>query len=428
MRIGSQLLIRIIAYTTLMKQLLHSYIFITCFFFFPFFVSGMEAQESYQFSITGEIDGLMPNDTIAFLKVTFPYKGDEEEVAFSVIVNEPSKFFYSGEQPHAQFYRMNYRPASGRCQASTRRALSIIVEEGDYRLKGEADFINFSTISGGLYDNSSLRKILHMEDSLEIIRTEYLRVANETRKNGDMEKAKEYVDKFNSFHINHQEPYALMRQKVEEFMANNPSSTWTIVESLQRVSFAAPEKMRSTLSNMDQKAQNSYYGQMFRREVEAIERLAPGNEAPLFSVITTDGKEITSDETKGKYLLLYQWGLCPGSFSIDKQVTVFYEKYKEHLSVIGITDNMETICEHNKNTGEDDEILGIRLKPVLENMVAHPWPEVESAVDNHRITEDFAFGGLPYFVFISPEGKIISRGFYEAFDTAQKIMKSKFDD
>ena len=61
-------------------------------------------------------------------------------------------------------------------------------------------------------------------------------------------------------------------------------------------------------------------------------------------------------------------------------------------------------------------------------MLAHPWPEVESTGDNHKITLDFAFAGLPYFVFISPDGKIISRDFRKAFDKAQEVMKSEFDD
>lgn len=411
-----------------MKQLILSCIFVLGFFFLPILVSGADAQENYLFSISGEIDGLMPNDTLSFWKTTFPYKGEEGEVAFNVIVSEPNKFFYSGEQPHTQCYSMIYKPVSGESQASSRQALMIIVEEGDYHLKGETDFIYYSAISGGLYDDPSLKEIVHMEDSLEIIRTRYRKIVDEARKKGDMEKAKEYVDKFNRFHSNHQESYALLQRKTKELVANNPSSTWVIVEYLQKVSYAAPEEMKSVLLNMDQEAQNSYYGQIFRREVEAIERLAPGNEAPLFSVTTTDGKRITSDDTRGKYLLLYHWGLCPGSISVDKRVTVFYEKYKDHLSVVGITDNMETICELNKNVGEDDEVLGMKLKPVLENMLAHPWPEVESTGDNHKIIEDFAFAGLPYFVFISPDGKIISRDFRKAFDKAQEVMKSEFDD
>lgn len=273
-----------------MKQLILSCIFVLGFFFLPILVSSADAQENYLFSISGEIDGLMPNDTLSFWKTTLPYKGEEGEVAFNVIVSEPNKFCYSGEQPHTQCYSMIYKPVSGESQASSRQALMIIVEEGDYHLKGETDFIYYSAISGGLYDDPSLKEIVHMEDSLEIIRTRYRKIVDEARKKGDMEKAKEYVDKFNRFHSNHQESYALLQRKTKELVANNPSSTWVIVEYLQKVSYAAPEEMKSVLLNMDQEAQNSYYGQIFRREVEAIERLAPGNEAPLFSVTTTDGK------------------------------------------------------------------------------------------------------------------------------------------
>lgn len=96
----------------------------------------------------------------------------------------------------------------------------IIVEEGDYHLKGETDFIYYSAISGGLYDDPSLKEIVHMEDSLEIIRTRYRKIVDEARKKGDMEKAKEYVDKFNRFHSNHQESYALLQRKTKELVAN----------------------------------------------------------------------------------------------------------------------------------------------------------------------------------------------------------------
>lgn len=47
----------------------------------------------------------------------------------------------------------------------------------------------------------------------------------------------------------------------------------------------------------------------------------------------------------------------------------------------------------------------MKLKLVLDNMLTHP-----------------------YFVFISSEGEIISRDFHQAFDKAQEVMKSEFDD
>ena len=74
-----------------------------------------------------------------------------------------------------------------------------------------------------------------MEDSLEIHTDRYRKIVDEARKKGDMEKAKEYVDKFNRFHSNHQESYALLQRKTKELVANNPSSTWVIVEYLQKV-------------------------------------------------------------------------------------------------------------------------------------------------------------------------------------------------
>ncbi|NDV65778.1 redoxin domain-containing protein [Bacteroides sp. 224] len=409
-----------------MKHLFLLRIFIIGFSLFPVFATYTNAQKNHHFSISGKIEGLMPGDTLLFQKVILPFKMDQEEIAFEVIVNEPDTFFYSGEQPHTQYYLMEYKPISGKYKASSRRALRLIMEEGDYQLKGNTDYIYFSAISGGFYNHPLLKEVLHLEDSLGIIRAGYGKIIDEVRANGDTEKAKEYTDKFNRFHRDHQESYAIIKQKTKELTTNNPSSPWVIVEYLQRVSNASPEEMKSVLSNMSQEAQDSYYGQILKKEVDIIERLMPGNEAPFFSVTTIDGKKITSDDTKGKYLLLYHWGLCPGSIAIDKKVTAFYEKYKDHFSLIGITDNIQIIHKLNKETAEDDEILGMKLKPILENMVTHPWFDVESTGDNHKITEDFAFGGLPYFVFISPEGKILARDFQKAFNKAQEIMKSEF--
>lgn len=410
-----------------MKQLLLSCIFSWGLFFLPSSVENANAQKDHKFCISGEIDGLIPGDTLSFQKIKFPYNGEDGERAFNVIVNEPNKFSYSGKQPHTQYYRMEYKPTSGKYQTKSTRALSIIMEEGDYQLKGTTDFIYNSTISGGFYDTPLLKEILHMQDSLEIMRSKYIIIIEEARANNDTEKSKEYIDKFNRFHDTHKEAYAALRQKKKELTANNPSSTWVIVDYLQKISHTSPEEIKSVLSNMNPKAQSSYYGQRLKQEIEIIEKLAPGNEAPFFSVTTIDGKRITSDDTKGKYLLLYHWGLCPGSISIDKQVTALYEKYKEHLFVVGITDDMQTIHKANKEAKEDDEILGMKLKPVLENMVMHPWPEVESSGDNHKIIKDFAFAGLPYFVFISPEGKIIERDFHKAYEKAKEVMKSEFD-
>ena len=73
-------------------------------------------------------------------------------------------------------------------------------------------------------------------------------------------------------------------------------------------------------------------------------------------------------------------------------------KYTQ-LIVGGITDRIEYIKTAYDKTKPDSKYMNLDLKPVLGNMPAHPWFDTEKTGNNGKI-EDYAFPGLPYFVFI----------------------------
>jgi len=177
-----------------------------------------------------------------------------------------------------------------------------------------------------------------------------------------------------------------------------------------------------------------------------IKGLMPGDDAPDFHLTAIDGREISLSDCFGSYVLIYHWGLCAGSLIIDSEVIELYNKYKDNLTVIGITDSIEMIKEHYDEIIRtmnqilekyaDRQIVpkinikiagtDIDTKLTLENMLAHPWFDTEKTGNNKKIETDFAFEGWPYFVFISPEGKIIARDFQEAFYVAKNTMDSEF--
>jgi len=172
-----------------------------------------------------------------------------------------------------------------------------------------------------------------------------------------------------------------------------------------------------------------------------IKDLVPGDDAPNFHLTAIDGREITLGDCVGSYVLIYYWGLCPGSKMIDEEVIELYDKYKDKLILIGITESIEAIKEsyHNIIKSENEilayyESVGRKIarvsnptKIVFENMLAHPWFDAETKTGNNKKIEvDYNFEGCPYFVFISPEGKIIARDFQEAFYIAKEKMESEF--
>ncbi len=178
-------------------------------------------------------------------------------------------------------------------------------------------------------------------------------------------------------------------------------------------------------TRLDDTARAGYFGSLLRETIDEMVRLLPGQPAPEFSATLPDGTVMTPDDFRGKYLLIYNWGFCPGSIQLEKEATDLYNSFSDRLNVLGITDNLEVIRNAARTTPPDDELFGMKLKPAFESMVAHPWMDVESGTgENGRIGELYAFGGMPYFVLISPDGKIISRGFHETFYETKKIFET----
>ena len=76
---------------------------------------------------------------------------------------------------------------------------------------------------------------------------------------------------------------------------------------------------------------------------------------------------------------------------------------------------------------DGDKVMGMDIKSVLKGMLNHPWEHVvesESTSENIQLNKKYKFIGLPYFIFISPEGKMIERGYHSAFNEATNILKN----
>jgi len=393
----------------------------------------LQAQTSTQaspnaisFTIQGDIQGLMPNDTLYFEQISLP--GFKPDFAFDVVVETPNKFTYSGLQENIGYYSMSYKPASGKIVRGDRNGIMMLIKDGTTHLIGTADQIYYCLLKGGLYDNETLQEMMQLEISLGKGRGNFGRLIDEAQVANDTIKMKEYIDKFNSFHFEHQEDFQKLSQLNNEFSEKYPSSEHTIVDVLQRVNSMPIEISLSKYEKMNSDAQNSYFGKILKQETDKILLLQPGNDAPDFHLTAIDGREITLSDCSGSYVLIYHWGLCPGSFQMESDVIDLYNKYKDTLIVVGITENIETIKNLYDTANPEDKLMNIEVKPVLKSMLAHPWFDAEKTGNNGKIGTDYAFAGLPYFVFISPEGKIISRGFHEAFHLAKNTMEAKFEE
>ncbi|PJJ84407.1 TlpA family protein disulfide reductase [Mucilaginibacter auburnensis] len=112
--------------------------------------------------------------------------------------------------------------------------------------------------------------------------------------------------------------------------------------------------------------------------------------APVFKLITTDGKNVSSNTLKGKYVLFDFWatwcGPCMAAVPFVKGIRTKYASDK--LAIIGINkdSDMKNLLRGAKTTGMS-------------------WPQF---YDKHDyMTDLYEVGAIPVLVLIDPDGKLI---------------------
>ncbi len=387
-------------------------------------VGNLTAADQQPFTLSGHIDGLKVGDTLRFQR-TIIYPQWTQEDAFDILIQQPDKFHYEGVQDHDQQYLMSYHPQEGTAQPCDRPGQTFIVTQGDHiHMEGTSDHIYYCKLSGRLYDDPLLAKALHIEDSLGMIRGSYFRLVAEAQQKQDTAAIRKYQDLLSAFDMNPQNQ-ALKDQFYKSYVQAHPEGTIHILLKIYQFATMLPlEKLKNYYESYSPSLQSSYYGQVFAQQIADRERLSEGQPAPDFTVTATDGRTVSLKDYQGRYVLLYHWGLCPGSIAIDSSVCALYHQFKaQGFEVLGLTESIATIRQVYEQLPDDrptpfpgtDDI-----RPVLANMLQHPWTEVElntPHTNNQSIIEIYKITVWPFFILIDPNGIIQARGTQSAFRT-----------
>lgn len=383
--------------------------------------------QPYSFTIEGRIEGLEKGDTLHFIKVILPEW--QMETAFEVAVSEPGRFRYDGTHDHTQLYLMTYTPADReRVIAADRRGRELLIRDGTTTITGDWEYICYSLPKGGTYTDPELQRLDSIENSIFRERGYCMKMIQQARKNGDEEERKKWSAKSNEIFSN-----PALKQNREEMKAYRErtfDSEYFAVQTV-REAMSDPESSKAYYEKLTPEVKASHYGRMAGELLERMALLEPGRPAPPFTLTTTDGEQVTLETIKGNYLVIYHWGTCPGSMQMDGQMQELYARYRDKgVQVVGITEFREAVQSLFKSLPEDDttEQYGIPLRKTLQGMLSHPFPDVELDKDpqSYAIIDQYAIDGLPFVVCISPEGTILSRGYWESFNEAKAILEREF--
>ena len=153
------------------------------------------------------------------------------------------------------------------------------------------------------------------------------------------------------------------------------------------------EEFERAFGLFDETVRNSEMLTAIRKELETRQRLAPGREAPAFTLARADGQEMSLVDLRGQVVLLDFWaswcGPCRASFPWMRE---FYQKY------------------HDKGV----EILGISVEKALEAEKL-PWLHVRDEKHSggeRTVSALYDVEGIPHFVLIDQEGRLVASGYF----------------
>ena len=314
-------------------------------------------------------------------------------MAFISACRKPGAFRYRGKSEHDQYYLMTYRPKAGRAAAGDRGGKPVIVRPGDrIGMTGSTDAIYYCRLGGGIYDEPMLSSLLAVDDSLGRVRGRYLENAREASERNDTAASREWGGKFNRFYNGNPgvERKDMLRKAYEA--ANPHGSLYLLIDRIPKLSYTPAKEAHRFYKTLSEGLKTSYFGRMYADCMARMEQLAEGKPAPDFTLATTEDRTVAKADFKGRYLLLYHWGLCPGSIRIDGQVRDLYAAYKDRgLRMVGLTESVDTIRRVYEGLPDDESAAGMRsaLAGMLE-----ACPEQKKELERQKEKEVESLGRM----------------------------------
>ena len=136
-----------------------------------------------------------------------------------------------------------------------------------------------------------------------------------------------------------------------------------------------------------------YYTKELERILKGKEVMAAGQPAPNFELNDVNDQKVSLDDFKGQYVYLDFWQtLCPRSSREMPHLLKLHEDYKDkNISFVSISVNED--IDVWKNFVNESRQMGKSLR------TPHSF--------DGQVYRDYQINGLPSFVLIDPEGKIV---------------------
>lgn len=363
--------------------------------------------------VKGEVEGLEPGDTIFLTYFELP---DWEELEVDTFyVMQPNEFTLQKHLEHTSFLMLNHHPKDKPKIISCSRGGTFLAQPGDLiEMQGSTQLIGALEKKGGFYNDSLITRMDKLDNEhLTGLNDIYLQI--EKYRNGD-ENLKDSLNKYVSLYqqFSRSEELKDLQKHIRENIQDNEYSAYLYLSYLHDVPY---QQLYERLNKFTPEIRSSYMGQRLDYMQNILKNIEIGNTPADFTVTDKKGNSVKLADYRGKYLLLYHWGMCPGTIWVQPKLLELYESYNtKGFEILGFTPN-DFDVEYAKHREVEE------LKPLFDQ----PWTTVITKQEgNEFIEKELYFAGVPILMLISPEGVTLTRGYSDAYQPTKKIMEEAF--
>ena len=275
------------------------------------------------------------------------------------------------------------------------------------------DYLGAVRHSGGFYDNSLVARYDSLTASSN---TEMIDIFSQILKYQDT-KQNDSVAKYGQMYNEYHRPLMLKTVRDSLALKVNDMEYAAFMYASAFVFDATYKDVKERLAQFTPEVQNSYFGQILDKQLLVLKNIEVGFAPAEFTVTDKEGRKVSLSDYKGKYVLIYHWGLCPGTFWVNPKITDLYQKYHEKgLEVLGFTrdDLLKSLQGSSEEFKKDERVQGL---------LSHPWTTVYTEDEgNGFIVKDLYFSGVPILMLISPDGITLARGYTKAYEEVKNLL------
>lgn len=348
------------------------------------------------FTVSSRLQGLNAGDTLRFDTYALPFY--EPISADTFIVAENNTIDISIAAHHTIYGLLQYAPRTGKVWGNN--SVEIIARPGDnIEIHGSIDYLKCARLKGGLYDDTAVARYLDTTREMDSLETFYERKIALFSASGQSDSAFSYIERFQ--HMKRPKAYKEMRDSLTN-LADNEYAAYLYLRLTHR---KTPEELQERLNRFSPATRESYLGKRLESMLPILTNISEGNKPKDFTLTDKNGNSVSLSDYRGKYLLLFYYGVCGGVFQTDPHLTDIYHEYHDKgLEMLGI-------CRDGDIAAAYPQLLE---SPQVQRLLAHPYPTIYLTDEqNAYIRKELFLYATPTVMLIDPEGTTLIRGSHE---------------